>query len=94
MSKKESKVEKAVREAVVKTAKGIGKLEAKVIERSGPAKRQVKKTAKEIMRFATQKGAEAQIGAKKLSRNAVRTAKDAYKGFKEGIEEVRRKKKQ
>lgn len=92
MAKGESRVEKAVREAVVKTAGEIDKLKMKIKRKSGPAKEKVRKTAKEIARRAVQKGSQAKSASKKLSRKAVTTMKDAYKGFKEGIEQVRRKK--
>ncbi|HAX62388.1 MAG TPA: hypothetical protein DCX95_07555 [Elusimicrobia bacterium] len=92
MGKRESSVEKAVREAVVKTAGEIGKLKMKIRQKSGPAKEKVKEAARTISQMAAKEGMSAKAKAKKLSRKAVTTAKDAYKGFKEGIEQVRRKK--
>ena len=81
MQNQQSSVKNAVRETVIKTADKIDSLREKT-----------KPLAAEIKQDISEAGKEAVKLSSKAVDAAVVTAKDAVQGFKEGIEEVRKKK--
>jgi methyl-accepting chemotaxis protein len=92
MPRKESKVTKNVRESVVRAASEIERLKAKFNNTSAPIKTKIGK-AKEIVKEISRKSDEMRAEAKNLSRKAVKTTRDAIKGFKQGMKIVRQSKK-
>ncbi|OGJ85788.1 MAG: hypothetical protein A2268_13870 [Candidatus Raymondbacteria bacterium RifOxyA12_full_50_37] len=93
METNESVVTKNVRETVIKAAAGIGILKAKVSEKSAPLRNTIKTKTHAIARNIEGKRQKIEFQAGTVTHRAIKTAKDAMVGFKQGVSEVRSRKK-
>jgi len=89
METNESVVTKNVRETVIKAAAGIGILKAKVSEKSAPLRNTIKTKTHAIARNIEGKRQKIEFQAGTVTHRA----KDAMVGFKQGVSEVRSRKK-